>query len=168
MQRPTNKEELIFQSEETFLELLELIDSFPEEYKNKTYTNDELNDRDKTFADVITHLHEWHLMRKNWYEEGMAGKKPSLSYSLQMLPFINRSIWEKYKGAELKKAITMFKKSHKDIMILIGNHSNEELFTKKQYDFTGSTSLGAYFYYNTADHYNWGLKTIKQIKKLMK
>jgi len=166
MQRPISKEELLFQSEESFSKLLDLIKTFPEDYKNKIYTKDELNDRDKTFADVICHLHEWHLMRKNWYEEGISGKKPSLSYSLQMLPSINKSIWEKYKGTELKKAITLFKKSHKDIMALINKHSDEELFTKNKYKFTGSTTLGAYFYYNTADHYNWGYKTIEKIKKM--
>jgi hypothetical protein len=105
-------------------------------------------------------------MRKNWYEEGISGKKPSLSYSLQMLPFINKSIWEKYKGTELKKAITLIKKSHKDIMALINKHSDEELFTKNKYNFTGSTTLGAYFYYNTADHYNWGIKTLSKIKRI--
>jgi len=166
MQRPISKDELLFQSEESFSKLLDLIETFPEDSKNKIYTKDELNDRDRTFADVICHLHEWHLMRKNWYEEGISGKKPSLSYSLKTLPFINKSIWEKYKGTELKKAITLFKKSHKDIMVLINKHSDEELFTKNKYKFTGSTTLGAYFYYNTADHYNWGYKTIEKIKKI--
>jgi hypothetical protein len=166
MQRAISEEELLFQSDESFSRLLDLIDTFPEDYKNKIYAKDELNDRDRTFADVICHLHEWHLMRKNWYEEGISGKKPSLSYSLQMLPSINKSIWEKYKGTELKKAITLFKKSHKDIMALINKHSDEELFTKNKYNFTGSTTLGVYFFYNTADHYNWGFKTIEKIKKV--
>ena len=164
MQIPVSKEELLFQSEESFSKLLDLIKTFPEDYKNKIYTKNELNDRDRTFADIICHLHEWHLLRKNWYEEGMSGKKPSLSYSLQILPSINKSIWEKYKGTELKKAIALFKKSHKDIIALINKHSDKELFTKNKYKFTGSTTLGAYFYYNTADHYNWGYKTIEKIK----
>jgi hypothetical protein len=164
MQRPITKDELLFQSEEAFINLLDLIKSFPDEYQSKTYTNNELNDRDKTFADILMHLHEWHLMRKNWYDEGMAGKKPSLSYSLQQLAIINKSIWEKHQGTELKKAIELFKESHKEIIALINHHTDEELFTKKKYFFTGSTTLGAYLFYNTADHYQWAFKTIQKIR----
>jgi hypothetical protein len=165
MARPISKEELLFQSEEACINLLDLINSFSEESQHKIYTNNELNDRDKTFADIIMHLHEWHLMRKNWYDEGMAGTKPSLSYSLQQLTIINRSIWEKHQGTELKKAIALFKKSHKEIIAIINHHTDEELFTKQKYFFTGSTTLGAYLFYNTADHYNWAFKTIKKLMK---
>jgi len=163
MTRPINKEELVAFAELNFNELLDFINKLPETLKNKTYKNNELNNRDKTIADVLCHLHEWHLMRENWYNEGMSGKKPTLSYSLKTLPIINYKIWERYKGTELKKAITMIKKSHKNIMTLIEKHNDDDLFSKKKYEFTGSTSLGAYFYYNTADHYNWALKIIKGI-----
>ena len=171
MSRPTNKEELIVSAELNFNELLDLINKLPENVKNNTYDNNELNDRDKTIADVLCHLHEWHLMRENWYKIGMSGKKPSIpaeGITWQTLPILNHKIWEKYKGTELKKAITLFKKSHKGIMSLIEKHNDNELFSKKKYEFTGSTTLGAYFYYNTTDHYNWALKTIKPLLKMIK
>ncbi len=81
-----------------------------------------------------------------------------------MLPSINQSIWEKHQGTVLNKSISMLKKSHKDVMALIAKHSDEELFTKKKYFFTGTTTLGAYFFYNTADHYHWAYKTIQRIR----
>jgi hypothetical protein len=62
MPRPTNKKELLELSEINFNKLLDFINELPDELKNKTYTHDELNDRDKTVGDVICHLHEWHLM----------------------------------------------------------------------------------------------------------
>jgi hypothetical protein len=171
MPRPTNKKELLELSELNFNKLLEFIDVLPEEYKNKTYKNDELNDRDKTIADVICHLHEWHLMMGNWYKIGMSGKKPAIpaeDLTWQTLPVLNHRIYEKYKGTALKKAITMFKKSHKDVIVLIEKHTDDELFTKKKYPWTGTTSLGAYLISATSSHYDWGLKTIKPIKKLVK
>jgi hypothetical protein len=169
MPRPTNKKELLELSELNFNKLLDFINSIPEEYKNKIYENDELNDRDKTISDVICHLHEWHLMMENWYKIGMSGKKPAIpaeDVTWQTLPVLNHRIYEKYKGRELKKAIIMFMKSHKDIMALIEKHNDEELFTKKKYPWTGTTSLGAYLISATSSHYDWGLKTIKPIKKL--
>jgi hypothetical protein len=171
MPRPTNKNELLVLSEFNFNKLLEFIHSLPEDYKSKMYNNNELNDRDKTISDVICHLHEWHLMMGNWYKVGMSGKKPAIpaeDVTWQTLPVLNHRIYDKYKGTELKKAILLFKKSHKDIMALIEKHNDDELFTKKKYLWTGTTSLGAYFISATSSHYDWGLKTIKPIKKLVK
>ena len=171
MPRPTNKKELVELSELNFNKLLDFIDELPEKIKNGTYKNDELNDRDKTVADVICHLHEWHLMMQNWYKVGMSGKKPAIpaeGYTFQTLPKLNHKIWEKYKGTELKKAITMFKKSHKDVMVLVQKHNDDELFTKKKYQWTGTTSLGSYFISATSSHYDWGLKIVKPLKKLVK
>jgi hypothetical protein len=171
MPRPTNKKELFELAETNFNKLLDFIDGLPEDIKTKTYKNDELNDRDKTVSDVICHLHEWHLMMANWYKIGMSGRKPVIpaeDVTWQTLPVLNRRIWEKHRGTELKKAITLFKKSHKDQMALIQKHSDDELFTKKKYEWTGTTSLGAYLISSTSSHYDWGLKTIKPLKKLVK
>ena len=169
MPRPTNKNELLELSEIQFKKLLDFINELPDELKNKTFTHDELNDRDKTISDVICHLHEWHVMMISWYKTGMAGKKPAIPAeddTWQTLPVLNRRIWEKYKGTDLKKAITSFKKSHKDVMALVEQHSNDELFTKKKYQWTGTTSLGAYLISATSSHYDWVLKTIKPLKKI--
>jgi hypothetical protein len=171
MPRPTNKKELLELSELNFNKLLEFIDNLPDEIKNGVYKKDELNDRDKTISDVICHLHEWHLMMENWYKVGMSGKKPAIpaeGVTWQTLPVLNRRIYEKYSGTELKKAIAMLKKSHKDITALIEKHTDSELFTKKKYEWTGTTSLGAYLISASSSHYDWGLKTIKPLKKLVK
>jgi hypothetical protein len=110
-------------------------------------------------------------MMKNWYKVGMSGKKPAIpaeGVTWQTLPVVNHRIWDTYKGTELKKAITLFKKSHKDVMALIEKHTDDELFTRKKYGWTGTTSLGAYFISATSSHYDWGLKTIKPLKKFIK
>ena len=171
MPRPTNKKELLEAADAWFNKLLEFIDELPDNIKTKAFKNDELNDRDKTVSDVICHLHEWHVMMASWYKTGMSGKKPAIpaeGITWQTLPVLNRRIWEQYKGTELNKAVTMLKKSHKDIVALIQKHSDEELFTKKKYTWTGTTSLGAYLISATSSHYDWGLKTIKPLKKLVK
>ena len=171
MARPTNKKELVELAGINFNKLLEFINELPDEIKNGVFKNNELNDRDKTISDVICHLHEWHLMMQNWYKIGMSGKKPAIpaeDVTWQTLPVLNHRIYEKYKGTELKKAITIFKKSHKAIMVLIEKHTDDELFTKKKYKWTGTTSLGAFLISATSSHYDWGLKTIKPLKKMVK
>jgi len=65
-------------------------------------------------------------------------------------------------------AIKLLKKSHQDMLELIQKHSDDDLFTKKKYAWTGTTSLGAYLISATSSHYDWALKTIKPLKKLAK
>ena len=169
MPRPANKKELLQTAKTNMNKLLGLIDELPDAIKNKMFKNDELNDRDKTVSDVICHLHEWHLMMASWYKTGMSGKKPAIpaeGYTFQTLPALNRKIWEKYKGTDLKKAVTLLKKSYKDMITLIEKHSDDELFTKKKYQWTGTTSLGSYLVSATSSHYDWGYKTIKPLKKM--
>ncbi len=170
MPRPTNKAELVSLGDENITKLLAFIESLPKEYQVKSYENNELNDRDKTIADVICHLHEWHSMMKNWYKIGMSGKKPAIpaeDVTWQTLPVLNHRIYEKYKGTELNEAIKLVKKSHKEMIEIIQKHSDDELFTKKKYAWTGTTSLGAYLVSATSSHYDWALKTIRPIKKLI-
>jgi len=171
MPRPTNKKELLSLSDINLNKLLNFIDELPADIKNKTFCKNELNDRDKTVSDVICHLHEWHKMMADWYKTGMSGKKPAIpaeDVSWQTLPVLNHRIYEKYRDTDLKKAITMLKKSHKDIMALVEKHNDDELFTKKKYAWTGTTSLGAYFISSLSSHYDWGLKTVKPHGKLVK
>ena len=169
MPRPTNKEGLLQRSEVNLTKLLTFIDSLPEEYKHRSYENDELNDRDRTIADVICHLHEWHLMMAQWYEVGMSGEKPAIpaeDVTWKTLPVLNHRIYEKYKGTELSRAVALLKLSHETMMSLTRKHTDEELFTKAKYPWTGTTSLGAYLISATSSHYDWGLKTINPIGKL--
>ncbi len=169
MPRPTDKNSLLQLSETNFNKLLDFIESIPEDYRYMSYENEELNDRDRTVSDVMCHLHEWHLMMMQWYEVGMSGEKPAIpaeDVTWQTLPVLNRRIYRKYKGTELDHALTLLRESHAKVMALILKHSDEELFTKKRYSWTGATSLGAYLISATSSHYDWALKTIRPIKRL--
>jgi len=171
MPRPTNQSELLELGDLNLQKLLSFINSLPDEWKNRKYKNDELNDRDKTISDIICHLHEWHNMVINWYTIGMSGGKPAIpaeDVSWQTLPKLNHRIYEKYKGTELRNSIKLLLNSHEKMKKLIINHTDEELFTKKRYAWTGTTSLGAYLVSATSSHYDWALKTIKPIKKMLK
>jgi hypothetical protein len=164
MPRSTNKKDLLELSKTNGAQLLDFINELPVGIKKASDTNDELNDRDKTVSDGICHLHEW-------YAVGMAGKKPALPAeggTGQIVSVLNRRLGEIDQGTMLDMAISMFKKSHADVMALIEKHRDDELFTKKKYLWTGTTSLGAYFISATASHYDGGVKTIKPLKKLAK
>ena len=46
-------------------------------------------------------------------------------------------------------------------MALIETFSNEQLFAKSVFDWTGTSTLGAYCVSATASHYDWAIKKIK-------
>jgi hypothetical protein len=171
MPRPTDKQTLLKLSDANLSRLLAFIDSLPDEYRDREYSNDLLNDRDRTIADVICHLHEWHVMMAEWYEVGMSGSKPAIpaeDVTWSTLPVLNRRIYDKYEGTKLDDALAMVLQSHQDVMQLVRRHNDEELFTKKRYSWTGSTSLGAYLISATSSHYDWALKTLRPVAKLAK
>ncbi|OHD15998.1 MAG: hypothetical protein A2087_03815 [Spirochaetes bacterium GWD1_61_31] len=171
MPRPVNKAELLAFGDENLAKLLVFIEGLPKEFQVRSYENNELNDRDKTIADVICHLHEWHVMLKSWYKIGMSGKMPAIpaeDVTWSTLPILNHRIYDKYQGTTMPVAIKLLKKSHQDMLELIQKHSDDDLFTKKKYAWTGTTSLGAYLISATSSHYDWALKTIKPLKKLAK
>jgi len=162
MPRPKTKRELINLSELNFKKLNEFIDKLPEEKQNAEFQPGTMN---RNIRDVLAHLHEWHLMMERWYTEGMKGDKPVIpadGYTWKTTPELNREIWEKYRHSDLSDIRSNFESTHNRIYSIIKKHSNEELFEKKRYKWTGSTSPGAHLISATSSHYDWALKLIKK------
>ena len=165
MARPTIKKDLLAQSEENYQKLITLIDSLTPEQQEAAFP---FEDRDKNIRDVLIHLHEWHNMMDRWYTVGMSGEKPAIpapGYTFKTTPELNQKIWESYQQTPLNEAKQLLEKSHRRMMAIIDQHSNEELFTKKYYKWTGTTSLGAYLVSSTSSHYDWALKKTRKFKK---
>ncbi len=165
MPRPKTKDELLEASQKNFQKLDNFVDSFYEEEKHKEFPEGTLN---RNIRDVIAHLHHWNTMTLGWYEEGKKGEKPKIpaeGYTWKTLPELNRVIQKKYSQMNLLEAQSLFSDSFKRLLELMKSHSDEELFEKKRYKWTGSTSLGAYLISATSSHYDWAYKLIKNAKK---
>ena len=129
---------------------------FPEEYLNRN------------IRDVLAHLHHWHLMFLEWYTIGMTGQKPDMpakGYTWKMTAELNREIRKKYDTVDIKKVKKILCESHAAIQKIIEAHNDEELFEKKRYGWTGSTSLAAYLISATSSHYDWAYKLIRKCMK---
>lgn len=162
MPRPGNRQELLRRSREGFSRLNALIDNLPPSKRTAAFLPGTLN---RNIRDVLAHLHHWHLMFEEWYRLGMAGHKPEMpakGFTWKMTPELNRMIHLKYIGTPLDEVRSLFEASHLRVHSLIGDHTNEELFEKKRYRWTGSTSLGAYLVSATSSHYAWALRLIRK------
>ena len=168
MARPTTKEQLKQSGEEGFKKLFTLIYSMSEEEQEQLFS---FEDRDKNVRDVLVHLYEWHQLLLNWVNTNQSGNKANFlpdPYNWKTYPQMNIVFWEKHQKTPLKEAIALLEKSHLDTMKLIDLFSNEELFAKKHFPWTGTTSLGAYCVSATSSHYNWAMKKIKKHKSDIK
>jgi hypothetical protein len=161
MPRPTTKAELIAAAETQFNKLWKLIDGMPEEIQNAAFA---FEDRDKNLRDVLVHLYEWHQLLLRWVRANLAGDaRPFLPppYTWKTYGEMNVGFWEKHRVTPYGQSREMLLQSHAEVMALIGGHSDEELFTKQYYSWTGTTSLGGYCISATSSHYDWAMKKLK-------
>ncbi|KAB2805374.1 ClbS/DfsB family four-helix bundle protein [Phaeocystidibacter luteus] len=162
MPRPTTKSELLKASEKAFGELMEMIESMPLERRNAEFQPGTMN---RNIRDVLAHIHHWHLLMLDWHEQGMSGTKPEMpakGYTWRTTSELNRQIWNDYQDVDLEHVLQKLKRSHDAVTSIILQYSSDELFEKKRYFWTGSTSLGAYLTSSTSSHYAWGKKLIKK------
>ncbi len=162
MPKPKTKAELLQQSQANFVALQNLVERYSAVQQNQEFPAGTLN---RNIRDVLAHLHHWHLLFLEWYRLGMIGEKPAMpaeGYSWKMMPALNQHIREHYRSVSLDEARRALQESYAQVQQIIIRHSDEELFEKKRYSWTGSTSLGTYLISNTASHYAWASKLIKR------
>lgn len=168
MPRPSTKKDLLALSNENYSKLKDLANSLSENELNGTFPEEYLN---RNVRDVLAHLHHWHLLMLGWYETGMKGEKPDIpakGYNWRTLPDLNREIRDFYVNTNLNEVRNLLQESFEKIQRIINQHSNDELFERKRYPWTGNNSLGAYLVSSTSSHYEWGMKLIKKYLKSIK
>ncbi|MDH6358139.1 ClbS/DfsB family four-helix bundle protein [Parabacteroides sp. PF5-9] len=162
MARPTNKHDLIVLANSQFEKLWKLIDSMSEEKRLATFS---FEDRDRNLRDVLVHLYEWHQLLLHWLPANLAGKAVNFlptPYNWKTYPQMNVEIWKKHQTTSLKEAVALLKETHIEIIKLIEPLTDDELFTKKYFPWTGTTNLGSYCISATSSHYDWAMKKLKQ------
>lgn len=165
MPKPKNKESLQNGSREQFNRLIQLIDALSIDDQKKAFPQGTLN---RNIRDVLSHVHHWNTMFLEWYKTGMSGVKPDMpakGYAWKDLPELNKVIWKKYQKHSLAKSRKLLVQSFEDILKIVEKHSDEELYTKKKYAWTGSTSIGAYIASAIYSHNMWAYKLIKKATK---
>ncbi|WP_024466634.1 ClbS/DfsB family four-helix bundle protein [Treponema pedis] len=165
MSRPATKKDLLEAAELQFATLWELIDGMSEAEQTADIVP---NERDKNVRDVLTHLYEWHCLLIDWVTSNTKEKaKPFLPepYNWKTYPAMNIEFWKKHQNTPYADSQKMLKKTHKEVMKLIEGFSNDELFSKKYFNWTGTTTLGSYCVSATSSHYDWAIKDIKKALK---
>lgn len=171
MAREKNKQELLQAANSNFDKLFELIDSLPEDVLNTAFDfsadkgkTEQHWSRDKNLRDVLVHLYEWHQLLINWIGANRRGDKQEFlpqPYNWKTYGEMNQEIWNKHQSTLLDDARAMLDQSHQQSITLIQAFSDDELFTKKYFDWSGTTSVGSYCISATSSHYDWAIKKLK-------
>ena len=178
MSRPASKADLIVAANERFDKLWKLIASMSDEQQNAAFSVEMATagkeshwGRDKNLRDVLVHLWEWHQLLLDWVSSNRNGvSKPFLPepYNWKTYLAMNVEFWRKHQNTPLADAKQMLQESHGKVVALIDAFSNDELFGKKHFAWTGTSSLGAYCVSATSSHYDWAIKKLKMHVKTWK
>lgn len=71
---------------------------------------------------------------------------------------LNEVFVVKHQRTTYEEARGLLAASHERVLGMIEGFGEEELFTKKYFEWTGTTSLGSYFVSATSAHYEWAAK----------
>ena len=177
MVRPQTKENLMIAAKENFEKLNILISKMSDKELTTPFdfSKDEKKKeahwkRDKNLRDVLIHLYEWHQLIFNWVESNQKGEeKPFLPepYNWRTYGDMNVEFWKKHQNTSLEEATRALEKSHKEVLKLAENFTNEELFSRKVYKWVGGSTLGSYFVSATSSHYDWAIKKLKAHQKIV-
>jgi hypothetical protein len=171
MPRALTKADLIKSANEQFDKLWKLVDSITLQQQTAVFTFDGALQgkeahwtRDKNIRDILVHLYEWHQLLLNWVTSNVKGEeKPFLPvpYNWKTYGEMNVGFWEKHQNTPYEESKEMVKASHEKVILLIEKFTDGELFEKKHFKWTGTSSLGQYCISTTASHYDWAMKKVK-------
>ena len=171
MARASTKPELIETAGAQFEKMWSMINTLDEAGQNATFNFEDVPnkkeahwERDKNLRDVLIHLYEWHQLLLNWVASNQSGDaRPFLPepYNWKTYGQMNVVFWEKHQSTSLTESIALLQDSHDKVMALIDTFSSDALFVKKQFAWTGGSTLGSYCVSATGSHYDWAMKKIK-------
>ncbi len=118
--------------------------------------------------DILGHLDAWHEMFLIWERAGAAGETvemPAPGYSWKETPALNDKIYQRIKDDPYEVVVARLIRSHKAVRDVLESYSDEDLFEKQRFRWTGSTSVGSYAVSATSSHYDWARKLIRKFKK---
>ncbi len=106
--------------------------------------------------DTLAHLGDWQKRFMGWYQAGKRGETvqiPAPGFSWNQLDDLNKQTYDKYKDQPLNEVRSMFEESYQQMLSLIEELTDEELFTPGAYAWTGNDLLMDWLDANTANHY---------------
>ncbi len=163
MSRPTTRAELLERVSTDFERLMAEVEELP--HVRRLGPSDYSRGSVK---DMLAHLDAWHRMFLEWELVGRDGKMaemPAPGHTWKTTPALNMEIHERHLEDTRDEVEGSLRESHARVRDVIESYGDVELFEKKRYRWTGSTSVGSYAVSATTSHYDWALKHLRRSVK---
>jgi hypothetical protein len=165
MPRPANQIDLLRAADEEFDRLWASVDMVPAAYRERPGACEQWS-----VKDLLSHLHVWQEMALQWESLGSAGEHPAIpaeGYTFAETPALNQAIYERTKDDSWDDVVRALTRTHQALLVVITSYEDSDLFEKKRYRWTRSTSVGAYMVSATSSHYAWASKLIRKYSKAL-
>jgi hypothetical protein len=154
-----SKDELVIDIAKERVRLDELLAEIPAERKTEEVVDG------LSVKDLLAHRTEWSRMMIRWYTKARAGGTPAVpteQFKWNQLKELNANIQVRFADVPLDEIEQNFGAVQDDLDALVAGMTEEELFTKKYYAFTGSSDLATYVNSATASHYRSAARLIRK------
>jgi hypothetical protein len=119
---------------------------------------------DWSVKDILAHLVDWEQRFIGWYKIGQKGEipeTPAPGMTWRDLPRLNQQGYELHKEETLESVLDQFECSYQEILALVSDMNEEQIFEPKYYQWTGDSSLLPWIVANTSSHYDWARRNIR-------
>lgn len=161
--RPASREQLLEAARTGFARLEDVVTAVAPEQREEPGACEAWS-----VKDLLAHLDAWHTMFLGWEAAGSAGEQvdmPATGYRWSDTPALNQAIHDRTADDAWGDVMARLRDSHRRVLDVIRAYSDDDLFTKKRYAWTGSTSVGSYAVSTTSSHYEWATKLIRKWAK---
>lgn len=118
--------------------------------------------RDRDVADVLNHLHAWHVVLLRWLAEASAGLTPEVpapGYRWGDLDALNLVFRDGYAREGVAAAHARLRASHDELLTVVGALDDDALFTEGHHAWLGGT-LAEPVHECLGAHYDWAIGAI--------
>src|SRR6187431_981418 len=117
---------------------------------------------DRRVADVLAHLHAWQVVFDGWVAQERAGSVPAYpaeGYTWANLDSLNDAFYQVHRDRPYVAVREMLSGSHRMMLALLDDMSQEELTDPGAFSWLGGQALGDVAHECLGAHYDWALRT---------
>jgi hypothetical protein len=111
-------------------------------------------------ADILGHLHAWHLIFDGWIAQERAGSEPAYpaeGYTWDALTALNDVLYQAHRERSYDALRAMVVSSHSLTVDLLAGFSDEELTDPNAFVWLSGSALGDVAHECLGGHYEWAL-----------
>src|SRR5690554_1631727 len=151
-------EQLVADAEAELERLLAVTDAHPDASVGEAW-------KGRRVADVLGHLHDWHVLFCGWVAQARAGATPAYpaeGYTWEQLDELNDHLCASHRDADYATLRGALVTSHAEVLETLRDATEEELTDPAAFPWLGGNALGEVVEHCLAIHYRWALDILER------